>query len=311
MEKFSFTKQERRGILYIVLLIILFFTFIYYIEASISEEKPNFTKFEKELNIFEKQQTNQKLIDDTKYLEEQKLRDSIYKQKYYNKYNNYDKNYTSTYNKKKKNNYHNFNPNTATEAEWQSFGFSEKQTKIIVNFIKKSGGIKTKNDLKKIFVIDDKKYQELSSFIQIEPIIGEKLNESNLQQNKLDLNSATLEQLDQVKGIGTKTAERILKYRQILGGYVSLTQLNEVYGISEENYLTMKLGLLVNRLNILKINVNFADKQELSNHPYITYEEAKKIIDYRSKNGAFTSVNELFTNKLITNENLRYYLTNE
>ena len=73
----------------------------------------------------------------------------------------------------------------------------------------------------------------------------------------------------------------------------------------------MKLGLKINRLEITRININFADKQELAHNPYISFEEAKNIIKYKVNNGAFKSVNELFTNNLVTSEKLRYYLTIE
>ena len=304
MGSFSFTRQERRGVLYVAIIVLITIGFRYFMPYLVKEEASFDTaKFESEIKQFE----NRQLIL-TKEAEE--------KRKKYKKpqYVSYDKKSYKSYKKNKSVKYHKFNPNTATIKDWKNFGFSEKQSKVIVNYIKRSGGIKSKSELKNIFVIDERKYRELYPFINIEKIAETEnvSTEKNIElKNKIELNSATVHELMSVKGIGEKTAERILKYRNILGGFYSLTQLNEVYGISEENYMKMKLQLKINRLAIKRININFADKQELAHNPYISFEEAKNIINYKVNNGAFKSVNDLFINNLVTNEKLRYYLTIE
>ncbi len=304
MGSFSFTRQERRGVLYVAIIVLITIGFRYYLPYFIEDETLfNTVSFEKEIKQFEDRQ-----LVLTREAEE--------KRKKYNKpqYVSYNKKSYKLYKKNKSVKYYKFNPNTAKIADWGNFGFSKKQSEIIVNYIKSFGGIKSKSELKNIFVINERKYRELYPFINIEEI-SETNNVSTGKKieikNKIELNSATVNELMSVKGIGEKTAERILKYRNILGGFYSLIQLNEVYGISEENYMKMKLQLKINRLAIKRININFADKQELAHNPYISFEEAKNIINYKVNNGAFKSVNDLFVNNLITNEKLRYYLTIE
>lgn len=301
MGSFSFTRQERRGVLYVAIIVLLTIGFRYSMPYFIEKEEFNTASFENEIKQFE----NRQLVL-TK--EAEAKRKKFQKPKYVK----YDKSSYKSYRKNKNAKYYNFDPNTAKLKDWKNFGFSEKQSKVIINYIKRAGGIKSKSELKNIFVIDERKYRELYPFIDIKEVKQNENSVKNIEiKNKIELNSATVSQLMSVKGIGRKTAERIIKYRKILGGFYSLTQLNEVYGISEENYMKMKLQLKVNRLGINKININFADKQELAHNPYISFEEAKKIIKFKVNNGAFKSVNDLFTNNLITNEKLRYYLTIE
>ncbi len=304
MGSFSFTRQERRGVLYIAVIILITIAFRYFMPDFINDDtKFETKKFESEIKQFENRQA---IL--TKEADEKREK---YKKP---QYISYSKKSYKSYKKNKSAKYYKFNPNTAKITDWKSFGFSEKQSKVIVKFIEKSGGVKSKSELKNIFVIDERKYRELYPFINIEELadINSIKTDYNVDaKNKIELNSATVNQLMSVKGIGKKTAERILKYRNILGGFYSLTQLNEVYGISEENYMKMKLQLKINRLAIKRINVNFADKQELAHNPYISFEEAKNIIKFKINNGAFKSVNDLFVNQLVTNEKLRYYLTIE
>ena len=56
----------------------------------------------------------------------------------------------------------------------------------------------------------------------------------------LNLNAATLEQLETLPGIGRKTAERILEYRTKSGGFKRIEDLMNVKGIGEKSFLKIK-----------------------------------------------------------------------
>src|SRR5690606_106619 len=51
---------------------------------------------------------------------------------------------------------------------------------------------------------------------------------------RFDINTCDTATLKQVYGIGPVLAERITKYRSLLGGFVTKEQLNEVYGLKDE-----------------------------------------------------------------------------
>ena len=295
MLNFSFTNGERNGIIILIVIVVLFAGSRYYIKNYVKPNNDNFdiSEFSEDINSFET----------AVYNEQKAVRKSKSKQKQTNLQGEKLRFYT-------------FNPNTASIRDWQNFGFSKKQAKTIIKFIKSGKGIETPEDLKKIYIISDEKYLQLKPYIKIPPK-EEKQNKPPKNKKtpehktvvKIELNTSTVAELVKVKGIGKKTAQRIIKYRDLLGGYVSVEQLNEVYGITEENFNRMKKGLKINRLKIKKISVNFSEKQDLSKHPYISFKQAQAIIDYRTKNGAFKSVNQLFDLKLVTNEYLRYYLS--
>lgn len=56
----------------------------------------------------------------------------------------------------------------------------------------------------------------------------------------LNLNTATLAQLESLPGIGRSTAERILEYRQKNGGFKKIEDLMNVRGVGEKSFLKLK-----------------------------------------------------------------------
>lgn len=111
----------------------------------------------------------------------------------------------------------------------------------------------------------------------------------------LELNSADTLQLQELRGIGPTFARRIVAYRDKLGGYYAKEQLMEVYGFTAELYEKIKNQVKVNPSLIKKIDVNAYDIGYLKRHPYISYYEAKAIVDYRNskKNHHIDSIEEL------------------
>lgn len=98
----------------------------------------------------------------------------------------------------------------------------------------------------------------------------------------LELNSADTLQLQELRGIGPGFARRIVKYREKLGGYYAKEQLMEVYGFTEELYGKVAPHITVDASKISKLDVNTLGIAELKQHPYISFYEAKAIVEYRN-----------------------------
>ena len=179
-----------------------------------------------------------------------------------------------------------FDPNKATDNEFQRLGLSEKQITTIRKYISKGGRFYTKEDFSKIWGLSDYQKATLSEYIVIEEkpkIQPEKIFVASKIQ--IELNTADSITLKQLPGIGEKLSKRIIKYRNLLGGFYSISQLKEVYGLSELSITEIGDKVTIDVSKIKKLDLNFADVNELSKHPYIRQNLARQIIKFRAKNG--------------------------
>lgn len=224
-----------------------------------------------------------------------------------------------------------FNPNTATAGDWKKLGVREKTIKTIQNYISKGGKFFRKEDLKKIYGFSKEDYLRLENYIVIEekyeirnekyekkqeatfenPETSNKKSETKFQ---VEINTADSAEWTKLKGIGEKFASRIIKYRNLLGGFVSIKQVAEVYGIKEDLFKQIEPNMVLKNTQIQKININTAEWKQLAKHPYIRGEIASQIISYRNFEGEFKSIDELKKLSVFTDESLQKispYLTVE
>ncbi|MCK4661941.1 MAG: helix-hairpin-helix domain-containing protein [Bacteroidales bacterium] len=203
-----------------------------------------------------------------------------------------------------------FDPNEISSDEWIKLGLNKKQINTIKNYISKGGQFRVKADLKKIYGISENIYKKLEPYIKINNITEKNINKS-INNIIVEINSADTNDLIKLKGIGSISANRIIKYRNFLGGFYSTDQLLEVYGISEENFNLFKSNIIVDTTLIKKININTADFKQINKHPYIDYKETKAIINYKNIMKGFKNIEEIKKNNLISVETynkIKHYL---
>lgn len=110
---------------------------------------------------------------------------------------------------------------------------------------------------------------------------------------KIELNTADTTALMSLPGIGPVFARRIVKYRDLLGGYARKEQLLDVYGMSQERYQGMLPYIVIDTNAITKISINSATLHQLRQHPYLDYYQAKAIVNYRNSVGVIHSAQEM------------------
>lgn len=195
-----------------------------------------------------------------------------------------------------------FDPNTALYDELLHRGFATFVAQRIIKYRLNGGRFQNANDLLKIYGIDTSLVCDLSEEIQIGSQFMYSKNEYKKSSSKKvqDLNRIDSLSLKQVPGIGSVLSARIVKYRDLLGGFYSCSQLCEVYGIDDSLSLKMASIFTVDTACIYKIDLNKASINELKRHPYLTYYQAKAIISYRKLIGPFESKKQLMENYLLS-----------
>jgi competence ComEA-like helix-hairpin-helix protein len=168
-----------------------------------------------------------------------------------------------------------FDPNTIDEEGFYRLGLRPKLVQTIIHYRNKGGRFRSKEDLQKIWGLRPQEYQ------QLEPYVSITQNKQNHEGEVVELNSADTSALIALSGIGSKLAFLIIQYREKLGGYVSVNQLREVYGMSDENFRRIKPQVTVNAHHIRPLNLNAATFYELNAHPYLHGEIAIALADFR------------------------------
>ncbi len=198
-----------------------------------------------------------------------------------------------------------FDPNTATENELLGLGLDDRTVKVLLNYREKGGRFRTKEDLKKIYSLSDIDFLRISSFVQIAdnqaitkgyfPNLAnsEVIKKTGItEQVPIDINQATLDDLMHLRGIGRTFALRILEHRERMGGFTSLNQLKEVYGLPDSTLQSITPYLRLISSPQRKIKINTATIEELV-HPYLLRKQAEVIVRYRINHGAFKSMDDI------------------
>ena len=194
-----------------------------------------------------------------------------------------------------------FNPNTLTEEEWKQIGLTDRQIRGIMNYRAKGGKFYTKSDFGKLYNISEEEFAQLEPFIVLPEVSRTQHTKSSTQSGVstgsttanaekkaipiVDLNAADSALLVELPQIGGYTAMRIIAFRDKLGGFVEKEQLRDVKGLDEERFNTIEPYIIIGEAEPSKIDVNRADFKALVNHPYLSYEQVKRIFNQREKRG--------------------------
>jgi competence ComEA-like helix-hairpin-helix protein len=124
--------------------------------------------------------------------------------------------------------------------------------------------------------------------------------------NIQDINTAGSEDLEKIFGIGEVTAKRILSFKERFGAFVSMEQLNEVWGLSAEVVESLQEHFEIQtQTGIKKLDINNASLNELAQFPYFKYSLAKQIVIYRSMNGPIVETKDLTKIKGMPNDKIK------
>lgn len=281
-EMFSFSKKERSGIVSLLVVILILIVAGKLIPRFIPSENIDYSKWEAEVNAY--------LENSKKKIPEEKSLQLVV-----------------------------FNPNEVDSVRLTEMRVPSKIAANWLKYIAKGGRFRDKEGVKRIFGMTPALYEQLDRFILIPqaniPKVVEGKNKSFVKPGNeykrdtifpkytpkskkervsvLELNNADSVHLLEIPGIGPVFASRIIRYRNLLGGYYAVGQLKEIYGMREENFVAVAQYFTADSRSLKAFNINFATIQELGRHPYIGFRTARKICNLRDKRGKFSSPEDL------------------
>jgi competence protein ComEA len=297
---FTFSAKERNGLIIMFSIAAVFFLFSRYLP----ERKDSVTK-----DAFQKELAELKIVVDSSHGIKSYQGNENYVDYSDPKPNGYANNF--------KRELFNFDPNTLDGNGWKRLGVREKTVNTIQNFLAKGYKFRQPHDIKKIYGLRQEDAERLIPYIHI----SQKASSANasfanrgnatytgnsakeVKRTKIiDINTADTTAFISLPGIGSKLAARIINFRKKLGGFSSVNQLGETYGLPDSTFQRIKPQLQCGYPDLKKININTADISILRAHPYLRWNIAKAIINYRQQHGNFASVNDIRKIDIITDE---------
>jgi DNA uptake protein ComE-like DNA-binding protein len=202
-----------------------------------------------------------------------------------------------------------FNPNFISDYKGYKLGMSVQEIDRLLAFRKENKYVNSAKEFQNVTKVSDSLLNVMAPYFKFPDWVNNKKQNTKFKeytsyQNQafakkekivfIDINEATKEDLVKIYGIGDAISNRILKQKELLGGFVSMEQMKEVWGLSPEiieNLNTHFKVLVLPRFK--KIEINNASLKELSQFHYFRYSLAKEIVTYRSMNGNIKNIEDL------------------
>ena len=209
-----------------------------------------------------------------------------------------------------------FDPNTADSSTLVHLGFKPWQAKNMIKYRAAGGKYRKPEDLKKLYGMTDSMYQALTPYIyiareEVDSVAVDSLRKDSLprwkEENKdtiLNLRTADTVELKMIHGIGSYRARQIVRYREQLGGFVSVEQVLEAKGMENVDADSLLAHFWIDSVKIEAMNVNSVGVQRLSRHPYLRFEQAQAIYELRRKKIRLDSIQQLQQIECISAETL-------
>jgi len=209
-----------------------------------------------------------------------------------------------------------FDPNSVTKANLEQMNIPDFIADNLMKYRNAGGKFYNANDLRKIYGMQDSIFNALHPFIEIAKDSTKlEAREEYIRKDKLpvfELNAIDSVKLMLLPGIGPSFSRRILKYRDLLGGFYQLDQLWEVYGMDSLRFTSVQNNCRIDTSLLQRIDLNECSFKDLISHPYIDKPGTYSILQYRDFVTSIKSLDELETNQILDHDSfnkVRPYLS--
>lgn len=284
---FMLSKSEQRGTISLIILILIILAGYYLLPLAFKTEQRDNQEFEKEINSFREAQQE---IHDSVRIEILQNSGALDRELANQKIKPFF-----------------FDPNKLPVEAWKQLGLTDRQIKSIKNYEAKGGKFRRKKDLKKMYAISEVEYEILEPYIRIISHFKTKSTReveierrNNAYFSLIEINKADSALIVKRLKLAPWIAGRIIKYRNLLGGYYQKQQLAEVYGFDSIALARRSNAIRVNTDYVQKLDLNKATFKQLVRHPYISYKLTQYIVNTRKTKGQYKSIDEIQESPLVS-----------
>ncbi len=210
-----------------------------------------------------------------------------------------------------------FDPNTLDESGFRQLGLRDKTIRTIINYRSKGGRFRKPEDLRKIYGLQPNEADRLIPFVKIKSgfsqpdyaakeynnLSGNRITYNKPKPNIININTATVDEWKTLPAIGDVLSNRIVKYRDKIGGFRSIDQVKKTYGLSDSAFAAILPYLssssdkteipAVQEASDSKININTASLADFKNSSSIPVDVAEAIVIYRKQHGSYASIEDI------------------
>lgn len=202
-----------------------------------------------------------------------------------------------------------FDPNTVSLDELLKMGLNKRSASIWIKYTSKGGHFKKAEDILKIYGLPEDWFSQAQSYIRIqskpqETGEAEKNSYASFDDKKftkkgaqactpIDVNTADTAAWQSLRGIGKVLANRIIKFRDKLGGFYQIDQVKETFGLADSVYQKIRPCLQLTAPTLKPLLINQVSFNELASHPYLGFKAAKAIMNWKDQHGPFGKMEDL------------------
>ncbi len=204
-----------------------------------------------------------------------------------------------------------FDPNSIGRQQWEELGVSPRTAGSILKYREKGGRFRRPEDLRRIYGLSPEQADRLIPYVVLPPPGGRypvrdsfgkarpgpyaaiNVRSARKENSPVFINRADSLDWLALPGIGPTLAGRIMRFRDKLGGFYSLRQVAEVYGLTDSVYRVIEPSLRLDTVPLRQLSINTAGREELLAHPYLRGKLAGAILAYRQAHGPFRQPEDL------------------
>lgn len=191
-----------------------------------------------------------------------------------------------------------FDPNKLDETGWLQLGLSPREAKTIIHYRNKGGRFRRPEDLRKMYSLSKQKADRIIPYADFEE--GRKENEKAASSPikakpilEVNVNTATVDEWKALPGVGEVLSNRIVQYRERIGGFRSIDQVAKTFGLKDSTFQVIRPYLVLHEKGSKGIDLNSAFENELMECEGMTRDLAKAILIFRKNHGRFEHIDDL------------------